>query len=277
MAIMYQGKKPGKAWYFWQNLKLAGKSLFNKTTSQKAKQMGKSSGFAAGSLIVGGAISHYLFLMPFMTIIGGVGGLAGAAYFGYRASQTFKQIKSSSFGRDYIYEQEKKWQLNKSKGPFLQRLVTSIKIGTNKIGRFIGFTGMAGGFAAAVVGGLHLAGVPGLAAIAQAMAALPLAAGITAAAALPVAIGIAAVTTVAALFGVRKCNNNLSALRGNAPARSSNKSFMSPALRQKLDAFEKGQTSDFNNAATPSQSNTAPESNDNDIIRRLAERARRFK
>ncbi|MEZ0260157.1 MAG: hypothetical protein ACAH80_04065 [Alphaproteobacteria bacterium] len=207
MSVRYDGKSPGKLWYFWQKTKAMAQTPFHYETQGEAKKIGKNMGIfvgaaAATQIVLGVGIIAALPLLP--TLIS-LAGFSTALYFGWNGVRQIGPLAKSSFVYGSVREAEDKWLERKQKGNVLQRTLKNVKDGVAKLadkiplplakaGKWLGFGAAGAGVVAAVGAGLHYLGVPGLAAgsaVATSVATAGAAIGLTAAATVAVVAGLA--------------------------------------------------------------------------------------
>ena len=177
MGIQYDGKSPGKLWYFWQSTKALLQTPFNHTTRKDAGRFGIDAGKTVGVLAVG----NIALMVPIIAatpilpwVVGGLAIMFGFKY-GREAWQKFSALKETSFVSSYVREQESKWFERKKAGNVLTRIKNSIKntiggafnkipLGVIKAAKWLGIAGAVTGLAGATVGLLgQFAAIPALA------------------------------------------------------------------------------------------------------------------
>ncbi len=262
MGIQYDGKSPGKLWYFWQTTKALVQTPFNHTTRKDAGRFGLETGKTVGVLAVG----NLALMIPVVAatpilpwIVGGVALTLGFQW-GKEAWKNFKGLKETAFVTNYVRTQETKWYERKKAGNVFTRVKNSIKgafakipSGVIKAAKWLGIAGAVTGLAGATVGLLgQFAAIPALAPVMTAIVSTGAAIGLTAGVAVGVAIGAAALAIPVGL-GVFVASRN--ALAARDPEASPFK-FKKPAPDAKPieqgKVFEgRSQSFDFNDNAPP--------------------------
>ncbi len=266
MGIQYDGKSPGKLWYFWQTTKALLQTPFNHTTRKDAGRFGIDAGKTVGVL----AAANVALMIPVIAatpilpwVVGGLAITFGFKW-GREAWQKFGALKETSFVSSYVRTQETKWYERKKAGNVFTRLKNSVKnavtglfakipTGVLKAAKWLGIAGAVTGLAGATVGLLgQFAAIPALAPVMTAIVEAGAAIGLTAGVAVGVAIGAAALAIPVGL-GVFVASRNAVAARD--PEASPFK-FKKPAADgtpiEQGKVFEgRSQSFDFNDNSAP--------------------------
>ncbi|TAL37276.1 MAG: hypothetical protein EPN97_05465 [Alphaproteobacteria bacterium] len=173
MSIQYDGKSPGKFWYFMQKTKALMRTPFEYTTRNDAKKAGKDVGYFVGAAAVTSAVLAVPIIaaLPLVPTLISLVGFSVAINYGWQGFQKLRMLAKSSFVYGYVREKENQWLHNKADGNFLQRGLKSVKdkiagfgakipLPLVKAGKWLGITAAVGGAIAAVGAGLSYAGVP---------------------------------------------------------------------------------------------------------------------
>ncbi|HYD17505.1 MAG TPA: hypothetical protein VEF76_03405 [Patescibacteria group bacterium] len=290
MGVQYDGKSPGKLWYFWQKTKALVTTPFNVTTRKDAGRFGKDAGKTAGVLLVGNfaLATPVLMAVPILPwIIGGT-----AFYFAFKygrdAYLKFGALKETAAVTNFVRRQEDKWYEKKIRKPLLTRIKTAINAKIDAIPRpvmtALKFTGLvvavAGlGFGGAVALGAY-AGVASLAPLAASVVEAGAAIGLTAAAATATAVGVSALALPVAGIGAFAGANASFKRRdpANSPFRFKKPSDGAKPISQG-EVFKPGNAKsfDFNDTAPPPKAaaNSNSDALEKAKIERQKNRARR--
>lgn len=224
MSVSYNGKQPGKLWYFWQKTKALLQTPINHTTRKDAGRFGLDAGKTVGVLAVG----NFALMVPVIAatpilpwVVGGVA-LYFAFKYGRNAWEKFKGLRETAFVSNYVREKESQWYENKKNGNVLSRALKSIKDKFTKIpqvaikaAKWLGLTAAVTGLAGATAGLLgHFGVVPALAPVIETIVAVGAGLGLTAGVAVGVAIGAAALAIPVGL-GVFVAARNATAASGS--------------------------------------------------------------
>ena len=266
MGIQYDGKSPGKLWYFWQSTKALLQTPFNHTTRKDAGRFGIDAGKTVGVLAVG----NIALMVPIIAatpilpwVVGGLAIMFGFKY-GREAWQKFSALKETSFVSSYVREQESKWFERKKAGNVLTRIKNSIKntiggafnkipLGVIKAAKWLGIAGAVTGLAGATVGLLgQFAAIPALAPVMTAIVEAGAAIGLTAGIAVGVAIGAAALAIPAGIGVFVASRNAVAARNPEASPFKFKKPAPDGAPIEQGKVFEgRSQSFDFNDNAPP--------------------------
>ncbi len=236
MAIQYDGKSPGKLWYFWQNTKAMLRTPFEYSTQKDAKKAGKDVGiFVGAAAVTQGVLSvSMIAALPLVPLLVSLVGFSVAINFGWQGFQKMRMLKNSSFVYGYVREKENQWLHRKADGNFLQRGLKSVKdkianfgssipLSVVKAGKWIGGGLAAAGAAVGIGAGLSYAGVPAfstgatatgiLGGIAHAGAVV----GLSAAAAVATVTGLAVAAIPVGIAAMAWCNKTAYARNPDRP------------------------------------------------------------
>lgn len=236
MSIKYDGKSPGKLWYFWQNTKALARTPFEYTTQRDAKKAGKDIGIFVGvAALTQGVLSvGMIAALPLAPMLISLVGFSVALNFGWQGFNKIRALKNSSFVYGCVRENENKWLHRKADGNVFKRGLKSIKdkvasIGSKiplplvKGGKWLGIAAAVTGAAAAIGAGLSYAGVPAfstgaaassiLGGIAQAGAVI----GLSAAAATATVTGLAVLAIPVGLVASAWCRKTAYARNPDRP------------------------------------------------------------
>jgi hypothetical protein len=294
MSIQYDGKSPGKLWYFWQNTKAMLKTPFQYQTEKDAKVAGKHVGKFAGIAIATSVVISVPIIaaLPIVPMLVSLAGFSWAIHHGWQGVQKIRMLKSSSYVHGYVRDQENKWLHRKADGNVFKRTWKSLKekvsgisakipLPVVKAGKWLGLAAAAVGAAGAAALGLSYAGLPlfstgstaaaELGGIAQAGAVV----GLSAAAAVATVTGLAIAAIPVGLAINAWCRKTAYA---RDPARSL---FKKPAAKPKADGpidqgvvfSPKAASFDFNDNA-PGQSESLSEERKNAAEARAQNRKR---
>ncbi len=265
MGVQYDGKSPGKGWYFWQKTKALAKTPFNHTTRKDAGRFGKDAGITAG-ILVGANIAlsiPVLMAAPILPWVIGAAAITFAFKYGRDAWSKFGALKQTAAVTNYVREQENNWYEKQARKPLLTRIKDGFRKKVDAIPapviKTLKFAGLALAVAGLATGGAIALGafavvpalVPFAAAVVQAGAAI----GLSATAATATAIGLSALAAPAAGIAAYT-TSNASVLRRD-PANSPFK-FQKPSQTQKpisqgevFTPGANGKSFDFNTEAKP--------------------------
>lgn len=267
MGVQYDGKSPGKLWYFWQKTKAMAKTPFNHTTRRDAGRMGKDSGIAVA--LVG--VANVGFAVPIIGIVIGAVALGFAFKFGRDAYLKGGALAETAAVTNYIRAQEDKWYEKKARKPLLTRIKDGFKKKVDAIPapaiKLLKFAGLGLAVAGLAAGGAIALGafglVPALAPLAATIVEAGAAIGLTATAATATAIGLTALAAPAA--GIAAYSTSNASILRRDPANSPFK-FRKPSENAKpisqgqvFSPGANGKSFDFNDEAKPA----APTANDN--------------
>ncbi len=273
MGVQYDGKSPGKGWYFWQKTKALAMTPFNHTTRNDAGRFGKDAGITSLFLIGGNLLLSVPVLMaaPIVPWVIGFAAITGAFKFGRDAWNKFGALKETAAVTNYVREQENKWYEKKVRKPLLTRIKEGFKKKVDAIPapviKTLKFAGLALAVAGLATGGAIALGafglVPALAPFAAAIVEAGAAIGLTATAATATAIGVSALAVPAA--GVATFTASSASILRRDPANSPFK-FKKPSENAKpisqgevFSPGANGKSFEFNDGAKPE----APTANDN--------------
>lgn len=289
MGVQYDGKSPGKAWYFWQKTKALAKTPFNHTTRKDAGRFGKDAGITLG-VLAGANIAlgiPVLMAAPIVPWVIGATAIFFAFKHGRAAWSKFGALKETAAVTNYVREQENKWYDKQARKPLLTRVKDGIKKKIDAIPapaiKALKFAGLAVAVAGLAAGGAIALGafglVPALAPLAATIVEAGAAIGLTATAATATAIGVSALAVPAA--GIATYTTSNASILRRDPANSPFK-FKKPSDNAKpisqgevFTPGANGKSFDFNSEAKP-----AAPTNDNaasDARRKAAEERARNK
>lgn len=236
MAVKYDGKSPGKLWYFWQNTKALAQTPFQYATAADAKKAGKDIGMFAG-IATGTSIVlsvPVIAALPVVPLLLSLAGFSWALHHGWQGFHKMRALKNSSFVYSYVRSKEDQWVERKAKGNIFKRTLKSVKDKVNtiknaiplplvKAGKWLGFAAAGIGAVAGAAAGLSYAGLPAfstgatataiLGGIAQAGAIV----GLSAAAAVATVTGLALAAVPVGILAARWCSSTAHARDPNRP------------------------------------------------------------
>lgn len=283
MTIRYDGKSPGKLWYFWQKTKALMKTPFDYTTRKDAGRFGKDVGITAGSLVGANLLLGVPILAatPILPWIIGAGAITSAFYFGRNAWNKFKGLKETALVTNYVHQQEEKWYDRQKRGPLLKRIKEGFKAKLKlptpvlKAAKWLGLTGVAGGIAGGITAGVSLM-VPSVGssaavtAVTSAIAQVGALVGLTAATAVTAAVG-AAFVAIPVGFGVFMAAQKALSSRGPAKEPTfgvpkKQEPSGEPIEKGQVFTADKGNSFDFNETAEKpaAKKEAPPPANDDD-------------
>ncbi len=284
MGVQYDGKSPGKGWYFWQKTKALARTPFNHTTRKDAGRFGKDAGITVG-VLAGANIAlgiPVLMAAPILPWVIGATAIFFAFKHGRAAWSKFGALKETAAVTNYVREQENNWYEKQVRKPLLTRIKDGFKKKVDAIPapviKTLKFAGLALAVAGVATGGAIALGafalVPALAPFAAAVVQAGAAIGLTATAATATAIGISALAVPAA--GVATYTTSNASILRRDPASSPFK-FQKPSQTQKpisqgevFSPGANGKSFDFNDEAKPATP-TANDNSQNEARRKAAE------
>ena len=121
---------PNKLWYGYQYTKGFFKACFQYPNKEPAKQGGKHSAIALGTLYVGHMLAAPLIgavAGPFLSLVVSLAASVVGLHYGIKAFQDFRHVAKSPNVYGEVYKAENKWRDNKAKGGLFKRLGLSLK------------------------------------------------------------------------------------------------------------------------------------------------------
>lgn len=273
MGVQYDGKSPGKGWYFWQKTKALAKTPFNHTTRKDAGRFAKDAGITVGILAAANVALSVPVLMaaPILPWVIGAAAITFAFKYGRDAWSKFGALKETAAVTNYVREQENNWYDKQARKPLLTRVKEGFKKKVDAIPapaiKALKFIGLGVAVAGLATGGAIALGafglVPALAPLAATIVEAGAAIGLTATAATATAIGLTALAAPAA--GVATYTASNASILRRDPANSPFK-FKKPSEGAKpisqgevFTPGANGKSFDFNSEAAPA----TPTANDN--------------
>lgn len=273
MGVQYDGKSPGKAWYFWQKTKALAMTPFNHTTRKDAGRFAKDAGITTGILVGANLLLGVPVLMaaPILPWVIGFAAITGAFKFGRDAWSKFGALKETAAVTNYVRGQENKWYDKQVRKPLLTRIKDGFKKKVDAIPapviKTLKFAGLALAVAGLATGGAIALGafglVPALAPLAATIVEAGAAIGLSATAATATAIGLSALAAPAA--GIATFTTSNASILRRDPANSPFK-FKKPSETAKpisqgevFSPGANGKSFEFNDEAKPA----TPTANDN--------------
>lgn len=130
MPAYQEPQKPNKLWYGWQYTKGFFKACFQYPNKETAKQGGKNSAIALGTLYVGHMIAAPLIgavAGPFLSLVASLAASVVGIHYGIKAFYNLRHVAKSPNVYGEVYKAENQWRDNKAKGGLFKRLGLSLK------------------------------------------------------------------------------------------------------------------------------------------------------
>lgn len=240
MIPKYNGKTPGRFWYFRQRTAAFIGALAAKPNRADAKGFGRNTSLAIGSLATGIFVFSNVTLVGVPTIVLGVGLVLGSA-FGIKARRDFKDLKRSSTYLNSMRARENKWLAQQKKPKLLAR----IGAGFTRLGAAIGWTLAAAGAALGTAAGLQAGGVISATALSTVLG------GAATAVSLPALITVGALAVPAGIVAAITCRRATRRLLGTSSVKKKAAAPVQSINTQASTFTAKPVANDFSQSAAP--------------------------
>lgn len=134
MAISYNGKTPGRFWYFRQRCRAMVHAFKDSGIKTKARAMRRNALMSGGSIAAGVALTmKYAALLPIIASFGPPAAGAAGIFFGWRGWRNYRAISKSVYMHTEIRKAETAWldkqarpKLHKRAGAWLQGMTAKL-------------------------------------------------------------------------------------------------------------------------------------------------------
>lgn len=136
MAIDYNGKKPGRFWYFRQRCRILGRAFKDGGIKSTARAMRRNAVLSGGSIAAGIVLTmKYAALLPIIASWGPPAAGGVALFFGWRSWRNYRGVSKSIFMHNEIRKAEDKWLEKKQRPKLFKRIGAYISLKTSQLGR----------------------------------------------------------------------------------------------------------------------------------------------